>query len=216
MFGLIDTSVLVLFTDPPAQRLDDEGDDGGHDRREHQGHHGNDDLHHELLESTAVEQTRLGGQQAELTVNGESWSLTCATDETLLETIRARLGLTGTKRSCDRGECGACAVLLGDRAVPACLRLTVTVEEPVTTVEGLAPEITDLREAFADLGAFQCGFCTPGQLVAAEACLRRGGQLDDTTVRGSLQGNICRCTGYAPIIEAVLAVSQMREQEEGS
>lgn len=159
---------------------------------------------------------RDGGQQTELTVNGESWSLNCPTDETLLETIRTRLGLTGTKRGCDRGECGVCTVMLGDRAVPACLRLTATVEEPVTTVEGLAPDITDLREAFADRGAFQCGFCTPGQLVAAEACLRRGARLDDATVRGSLQGNICRCTGYSQIVEAVVAVSRAREQEEGS
>jgi aerobic-type carbon monoxide dehydrogenase small subunit (CoxS/CutS family) len=157
-----------------------------------------------------------GGQQTELAVNGEHWSLVCASDETLLDTIRVRLGLTGTKRGCDRGECGACTVLLGERAVPACLRLTTTIDEPVMTVEGLAPEITDLREAFADLGAFQCGFCTPGQLVSAEACLRQAGELDDATVRSSMQGNICRCTGYSQIIEAVLAVSQAREQEHGS
>src|SRR5215475_851449 len=127
---------------------------------------------------------------------------------TLLDTIRAQPGLTGTKLGCGRGECGACTVLVGTRAVLSCLTLAAEVGEPVTTIEGLAAD--DLRAAFADFGGFQCGFCTPGQLAACEALLRAGGELTEPAARHALAGNICRCTGYTPIIDALLSVARRR------
>lgn len=141
-----------------------------------------------------------------LDVNGATHPVTLTPLTTLLEVLRGQLGLTGAKEACGRGECGACTVLVGGRPLVACLTLATRVTEPVRTIEGLADEITDLREAFADLGAYQCGFCTPGQLVQAAAIVRDGGPADEETIRQRLSGNICRCTGYVPIVQAVQRV----------
>jgi aerobic-type carbon monoxide dehydrogenase small subunit (CoxS/CutS family) len=143
-------------------------------------------------------------------VNGAPHQLPASDARTLLDYLRDELHLTGAKHGCDRGECGACTVLVGGRARPSCLTLAAGLDGEVTTVEGLAEEIADLREAFADLGAFQCGYCTPGQLVAAEACLRAARAGSEAAIRFELQGNLCRCTGYAQIVAAVARVARER------
>ena len=132
----------------------------------------------------------------------------------LLEVLRDRLGLTGSKEGCERGECGACTVLLGGKPVLACLILAETTREPVTTIEGLAEEFADLRQAFADFGAFQCGYCTPGQIVRAAALLAEEWPTDkaeiDGFIRRRMSGNICRCTGYTGIVDAIAHVYVLR------
>jgi aerobic-type carbon monoxide dehydrogenase small subunit (CoxS/CutS family) len=148
-----------------------------------------------------------------LEVNGVTHSIAADSTVTLVDVLRGELGLTGTKVGCARGECGACTVLVADRPVTSCLVLAATVTEPVTTVEGIADAAADLRAAFADYGGFQCGFCTPGQLVSAEAYLRSlTGVADEDEVRRALAGNICRCTGYSPIVDAVLATARARQE----
>src|SRR5580692_3811834 len=124
----------------------------------------------------------------------------------LIDILRGPLGLTGTKESCGRGECGACTVLIDGRPVVSCLVYAETVSGAITTIEGLAEDNTDLREAFADCGAFQCGFCTPGQIVRASALLKEKWPETDIEkfVRHRLSGNICRCTGYGGIVDAVM------------
>ena len=132
----------------------------------------------------------------------------------LIDILRDQLGLTGTKESCGRGECGACTVLIDGRPVVSCLVYAETVSGAVMTIEGLAEANTDLREAFADCGAFQCGFCTPGQIVRAAALLVETWPVDavarERFVRHRLSGNICRCTGYTGIVEAVMRTAARR------
>jgi aerobic-type carbon monoxide dehydrogenase small subunit (CoxS/CutS family) len=146
-----------------------------------------------------------------LTVNGEQVDVDAASDATLLSILREKLRLTGAKEACGRGECGACTVLVDSVAVASCLTLAVRVRGNVETIEGLAAESTLLREAFADSGAFQCGFCTPGQIVRALELLRGGAlrKVEDpeTFVRRQMSGNICRCTGYTAIVDAILRVA---------
>jgi aerobic-type carbon monoxide dehydrogenase small subunit (CoxS/CutS family) len=125
-----------------------------------------------------------------------------APDERLLDVLRDRLGLLGTKEACGRGECGACTVLVRGRPVLSCLVLAARAVD-VETIEGLRDEAGALREAFADAGAFQCGFCTPGQIVRGVALLRQGLPADDLALRREMSGNICRCTGYAGIMAAL-------------
>ncbi|MGD9943208.1 MAG: (2Fe-2S)-binding protein [Burkholderiaceae bacterium] len=147
-----------------------------------------------------------------LVVNGRRHEIDCAADATLATVLRERLGLTGTKEACGRGECGACTVLLGRRAVLSCLVLVGRVRDEVITIEGLAEEARPLREAFADKGAFQCGFCTPGQIVQATALLRSGllknAAEPEDVVRRQMSGNVCRCTGYASIVDAILQAAE--------
>ena len=136
-------------------------------------------------------------------VNGEPLHGTdFAPDERLIDVLRAR-GLTGTKEGCGRGECGACTVLIDGRPVLSCITLALRVQGNVETIEGVAEEARPLREAFADHGAFQCGFCTPGQIVRGVSLLRRGLPERDDALRRALAGNICRCTGYAGIVRAL-------------
>jgi len=122
--------------------------------------------------------------------------------------------LTGTKEACGRGECGACTVLVNGRPVLSCITLVETVIGPVETIEGLAEANTDLREAFADCGGFQCGFCTPGQVVRASALLKeewpQSADAKESFVRHRMSGNICRCTGYTGIVDAVLRTAEAR------
>ena len=140
----------------------------------------------------------------ELAVNGERHRIDLPPGTTLLRALRDRLGLIGTKEGCGRGECGACTVLDDGVPVLSCLVLAERAGA-VETIEGLAGESTRLRAAFADHGAFQCGYCTPGQVVRAVALLRGDRQLDEATVRYEMSGNVCRCTGYAAIVRSVLS-----------
>jgi aerobic-type carbon monoxide dehydrogenase small subunit (CoxS/CutS family) len=143
-----------------------------------------------------------------LTVNGEATEVAFAPYKTLLEVLREDLNLCGTKHGCELGECGACAVLLDSVPVLSCLVLGVECDSrSVTTVEGLATDgrLHPLQEAFADLGAAQCGYCTPGFLVTAKALLDETPNPTRDQIREALSGNLCRCTGYQQIFEAVEA-----------
>lgn len=171
---------------------------------------------------------------ARLVVNGEEVEVDVAPTTRLVDVLRDRLGLTGAKDACGRGDCGACTVLVGDRAVLACLTLAARVAEPVRTVEGIAAEAADLRRAFADRGGLQCGYCTPGLIVRGWEMLEaaRAGEGDSgaapadaaaegeaaavgpgpkaeaaasgEAVRAGLSGNFCRCTGYNGVVAALL------------
>jgi carbon-monoxide dehydrogenase small subunit len=139
--------------------------------------------------------------------------------ENLLYVLRERLGLMGAKGACEQGECGSCSVLVGERLLCACLVMACSaVGEPIVTVEGLAPPNapTDVQRAFVDAGAVQCGFCTPGLIVAAHDLLDRSPDPTELEIREALSGNVCRCTGYGRIIDAVQRVSVARRAEVGS
>ena len=145
-----------------------------------------------------------------VTVNGAERELEVAPNTTLLDFVRDRLQLTGTKECCDLGECGACTVLVDGRAVNSCLMLAVEADtHEVTTIEGLVEggRPNALQDAFLDKGAVQCGFCIPGQVMAAQYLLRRNPHPTLAEVREGLSGNLCRCGGYVQICEAVLAAS---------
>ncbi|WP_127900320.1 (2Fe-2S)-binding protein [Solirhodobacter olei] len=148
------------------------------------------------------------------TVNGDSVDFVCAPDETLLDALRGRLGLTGAKEGCGTGDCGACSVTLNGRLVCSCLVLAVEAEgQEIATVEGMAAGETlhPLQRAFIDHAALQCGICTPGILVAAKALLEKTPDPSDEEVRYWLAGNLCRCTGYDKIVRAVqAAAAEMR------
>lgn len=152
--------------------------------------------------------------QIRFDLNGEPTTVTFASHKTLLEVLREDLGLTGTKHGCELGECGTCTVLLDGRPVLSCLVLGVACEGvDVRTVEGLAdgPRLHPLQETFADLGAAQCGYCTPGFLLAAQALLAANVRPSRDEIKQALAGNLCRCTGYLKIYEAVeLAAARMR------
>ncbi|MDA0339203.1 MAG: 2Fe-2S iron-sulfur cluster-binding protein [Proteobacteria bacterium] len=143
-----------------------------------------------------------------LTVNGDTRTLDAAPGAVLLNILRDELGLTGAKESCGRGECGACTVLVGGRAVLSCVKLASVVTEPIETVEGLASEALSFREAMADLGGFQCGYCTAGMVVRVVALLRAGLPKDDAALAREMVGNLCRCTGYRAILAAVRHAAQ--------
>jgi aerobic-type carbon monoxide dehydrogenase small subunit (CoxS/CutS family) len=141
-----------------------------------------------------------------LTVNGQPYQLYAEADRTLLQLLRADLGLTGTKEGCDDSECGACMVLVDGRPVNSCCYLALqTSGREVTTVEGLADgtELGVLQRAFLEEGGVQCGYCTPGMLVSATALLRSKPRPSDDDIRQALAGNLCRCTGYNKIVAAV-------------
>ncbi len=141
-----------------------------------------------------------------LTVNGELHETYTLIHKTLLEVLREDLRLTGTKHGCELGECGTCAVLIDGQPVLSCLILPVEVQgKAITTIEGLAEgnQFHPLQEAFADLGAAQCGFCIPGMLLTAKAMLAENATPSRQEIREKLAGNLCRCTGYSKIIEAV-------------
>ena len=150
-----------------------------------------------------------------LEVNGEVSAPTIAPGDTLLDVLRDRLGLTGAKAACGRGECGACTVLVGGRPVMACVTLAALVAQAVETIEGLAEEASDLRAALADCGGFQCAFCTPGMVVRGVVLLRDGLPPADPELRREMAGNLCRCTGYQGIIEALRRVAAARQADGG-
>jgi len=148
-----------------------------------------------------------------MTVNGQEVSGNLEPRVSLADFLRERLNLTGTHLGCEHGVCGACTVIVDGAAVRSCLLFAVQLEGArVTTVEGLAPEgeLNDLQRAFQEHHALQCGFCTPGFLTTAHAFLQENAQPTADEVRAALSGNICRCTGYIGIVEAVLATAQAR------
>ena len=133
--------------------------------------------------------------------------------ENLLYVLRERLGLMAAKGACEQGECGSCSVQIGGELVCACLVLAASaVDEPIVTVEGLGDAPTDVQRAFVETGAVQCGFCTPGLIIAAHHLLERQPEPTDLQIREELSGNVCRCTGYGRIIEAVQQVAVARRE----
>jgi carbon-monoxide dehydrogenase small subunit len=160
-----------------------------------------------------------GKQKAHIgfTLNGERAEVAFAPHKTLLEVLREDLNLTGTKHGCELGECGTCAVLLDGRSVLSCLVLGLDAEgRSVQTVEGMADAagLHPLQETFADTGAAQCGYCTPGFLLVAKELLTHNDHPSREEIKEALSGNLCRCTGYIKIYEAVeLAAARMRGEE---
>ena len=143
-----------------------------------------------------------------LEVNGAVHRLLVQPWHTLLHVLRDEIGLTGAKRGCNQGVCGACSVLIDGEVMRACLSLAVNCTgREITTIEGLAPagELSPVQQAFLDAGAVQCGFCMPGMIIASTALLRRHPALSDDDIRDGLSGNLCRCSGYVKVIEAVRA-----------
>jgi aerobic-type carbon monoxide dehydrogenase small subunit (CoxS/CutS family) len=151
------------------------------------------------------------------TLNGEPTEVTFASHKTLLEVLREDLALTGTKHGCELGECGTCTVLLDGQPVLSCLVLGAACDgKDVRTVEGMAhgPVLHPLQKAFAELGAAQCGYCTPGLLLTAQSLLEQDAAPSRQKIKEALAGNLCRCTGYIKIYEAVeLAAARMRGEE---
>ena len=152
--------------------------------------------------------------QVQAVINGEEVEFLCEPRQSLLEVLRETLGLTGTKEGCNNGNCGACNVILQGTLVNACLVLAVEIQgRGVTTIEGIAtPQgLHPLQEKFVAHAALQCGFCTPGFIVAAKALLDQNPHPSEHEVRRWLAGNLCRCTGYDRIVRAVLEASQVQE-----
>ena len=148
-----------------------------------------------------------------LSVNGRSHEVAAPGSALLLEVLRDQLGLTGTKQGCDGGECGACTVLVDDQPRLACITLAASVSgKRIETIEGLSESgrMGRLQQAFHEKLGTQCGFCTPGMVMAAEALLRREPNPSEAQIREALAGNICRCTGYVKIIESVQAATEAR------
>ncbi|MBX3602525.1 MAG: 2Fe-2S iron-sulfur cluster binding domain-containing protein [Rubrivivax sp.] len=148
-----------------------------------------------------------------LHVNGRRHTLAAHDGSTLLEALREGLQLTGTKQGCDGGECGACTVLVDDQPRLACITLAASVEDRrIETIEALAAQgrLSALQRAFHEKLGTQCGFCTPGMVMAAEALLRREAHPDEAQIREALAGNLCRCTGYVKIVESVQAAAEAR------
>ena len=150
-------------------------------------------------------------QIANFLVNGKSYELAIEPYMLLVEVLRDELGLTGTKRSCGIGHCGACTVLIDGVPILSCLTPALTVKgKNITTIEGLAKGTTlhPIQKAFIDYGAIQCGYCTPGMILSAKALLDRNPSPTREEVKQALSGNLCRCTGYVKIVDAVLAAAE--------
>jgi xanthine dehydrogenase YagT iron-sulfur-binding subunit len=147
-------------------------------------------------------------------VNRRQYQLDLDPRSTLLDTLRETIGLTGSKKGCDQGQCGACTVLVDGQRVLSCLTLAATVQgRQVTTIEGLAEgeELHPMQQAFIDNDAFQCGYCTPGQIMSAVGCVKEGHATSDADIREYMSGNLCRCAAYPNIVAAInQAKTQMR------
>ena len=144
-----------------------------------------------------------------VTVNGEPWLLSVEPNDVLLETLRSKVGVKSPKIGCERGDCGSCTVLLDGHTVRSCLVLSVEADgHEVVTIEGLDDEgLTELQQYFVDMNSFQCGFCAPGIVLAAAELLEENPRPTREDVQEAIGGNLCRCTGYDPIIDAVLAAA---------
>ena len=150
-------------------------------------------------------------QSIKLNVNGEIREVVVQPNTTLLHVLREDLGLTGTKQGCDAGDCGACTVLLDGQPTASCLTLAIEVQGvEITTIEGLSRDgqLHPLQQAFIDYFAVQCGYCTPGMILSAKALLDRNPHPTEAEVREAISGNLCRCTGYVKIVEAIMAVAE--------
>lgn len=151
-----------------------------------------------------------------LIINGEPAEVTVSPRATLLEVIRDKLELTGTKEACSLGECGACTVILDGKAVNSCLVLAVEANgKEILTIEGLSKngQLHPLQKAFIDEGAVQCGFCTPGMILSAKALLDKNPEADEDEIKEALAGNLCRCTGYIKIVKAVKTAAQTMKKQ---
>jgi len=149
-----------------------------------------------------------------LKVNGRGHNLRLDPRTTLLDALRERLDLTGSKKGCDHGQCGACTVLVGGRRVLSCLTLAASVRASVTTIEGLAAadgSLHPMQQAFVDQDAFQCGYCTPGQILSAIGCVQEGHAGSDEEIREYMSGNLCRCAAYPHIVAAIKQASPQIE-----
>ena len=145
-----------------------------------------------------------------LTVNDKQHELVVAANETLADVLRDKIGLTGTKKGCELGDCGSCTVLLDGKAVNACLVLAVQVAgRKVQTIEGLEAggDLHPIQKAFVEKGAIQCGFCSPGMILSSHSLLQKKAAPDEHEIRRAISGNLCRCTGYQKIVEAVQAAA---------
>ena len=149
-----------------------------------------------------------------LKVNGEARTIEVAPADILLDVLREKLGITSPKIGCERGDCGACTVLLDGKSVRSCLILAIEADgHEIKTVEGLSRNgLTPLQESFLKHGAFQCGFCAPGILLSATELLEKQPHPSEHEIKEAIAGNLCRCTGYQPIIEAIAAVSNARRK----
>jgi len=150
-------------------------------------------------------------QIIELKVNGEPYEVAITPNRTLLEVLRGDLGLTGTKEGCDLGECGACTVLMDGRPVQSCLVLAIASQgKDILTIEGLAKDgkLDPLQQSFVDHGGIQCGFCAPGMIMSAKGLLDRNPSPTEDEARTAISGNLCRCTGYAKIVESIEAAGK--------
>jgi carbon-monoxide dehydrogenase small subunit len=158
-------------------------------------------------------------QEIVLHVNGEKYSAQVEPYWTLLDVLRRELGLTGTKKGCDSGDCGACTVLLNGKPVDSCLVLAVAAEgKEIVTIEGMAEggELHPLQQSFIETGAIQCGYCTSGMILSAKALLEENAQPTEEEIRQGIAGNLCRCTGYAKIVEAIALVAQSKPRVQGA
>ena len=154
--------------------------------------------------------------EIELKVNGIRYKVDVRPQRTLVEVLRETLGLTGTKKSCNEGECGACTVLMDGKPVASCLVLAIDAQgKEILTIEGLSKgeNLHPLQEAFLKRGGIQCGFCTPGMVMSAKAFLDKHPKPTQTEVRKAISGNLCRCTGYQQIVDSIMAGSEMMKRE---
>ena len=169
---------------------------------------------------SAVPPSGAGSQETRVTINGKPHQLKLEPRASLLDVLREQLGLTGAKKGCDHGQCGACTVHVDGRRVASCLTLAVKTDGcAVTTIEGIEPTdgtLHPMQQAFLDHDALQCGYCTPGQIMAAIACVREGHATSEAQIREYMSGNICRCGAYTGIVEAIREAAPQVLRMEGS
>lgn len=155
-------------------------------------------------------------QAIELNINGDNYDVLVSPNNTLLEVLRDKMGLMGTKCGCDLGACGACTVLINGEAYLSCVMLAVDARgKEITTIEGVAAggELHPLQSAFVEKGGIQCGFCTPGMILTARAILNEEENPTEETIKRKMAGNLCRCTGYKKVVEAVMSANEQTGKE---
>lgn len=155
-------------------------------------------------------------QAIELNINGDNYDVLVSPNNTLLEVLRDKMGLMGTKCGCDLGACGACTVLINGEAYLSCVMLAVDARgKEITTIEGVATggELHPLQSAFVEKGGIQCGFCTPGMILTARAILNEEENPTEETIKRKMAGNLCRCTGYKKVVEAVMSANEQTGKE---